>query len=201
MRRTALTLLLVVLGPLMLTSCFHDPVSLSFEGGFEGGDLSAWQTGADVPEDPNNPGNPVAWAIEASSERAETGQRSARFFLDGRQDDGTIWLARPFDVPPNAQLNVSLSFQLWSQTASMANEITQASVYAGPSAPQAESDFNTERPGYRVAGWDAYRYQLAAQSGSDGQLWVAVGINVVWETEVTHYLDDVQIEMEQPGLF
>ena len=200
MRRTLLVLLLAVMGPWLLTSCVHDPVSLSFGDGFEG-DLSAWQTGADVPEDPNNPGHPVAWAIETSAEQAASGQQSARLFLDGRQDDGTIWLARSFDVPADVQFEVSLDFQLWSQTASPANEITQASAYAGASAPAAELDFNTERSGNRVAGWDTYSYQFAAQSGTDGQLWVAVGINVVWETEVTHYLDDVQIEIEQPGWF
>lgn len=195
MRRTALTLLLVVLASLMLTSCFHHPVSLSFEGGFEG-DLSAWQTGADVPMDPNNPGNPVAWSISASLDQAVEGDRSARFELDGSQDDGTIWLTRAFEIPANQRIDVDLDFQLWNETLSMANTLINVAAYAGPQPPEAEGDFNTERPGNRVEGWDEYEYQFSTQSSANGQIWVAFGISVVWETQVVYHIDEVNVEIE-----
>lgn len=200
MRRTALTVLLVVLGPLLLTSCFHNPVSLSFEDGFEG-DLSTWQMGADVPMDPNNPGNPVAWSIQASLDQAAEGNRSARFELDGSQDDGTIWLTRAFEVPANERIDVDLDFQLWNEGPSMANTLIKVAAYAGPQPPEAEGDFNTERPGNRVEGWDEYEYRFSAQSSADGQIWVAFGISVVWETQVVYYIDDVNVEIEQPSVF
>jgi len=200
MRRSLLITALIVTVPLLLTACFHDPISLSYRGSFEG-DLSNWEISADVPMDPNNPGNRVAWSIAGSEEQAAEGNRSAKFELDGSQDDGTIWLARAFDVPANQRVNVDLGFQLWSQSQSMANTLINVAAYAGPQPPEVEQDFNTERPGNRVEGWDEYNYRFSAQSSPAGQVWIAFGISVVWETQVFYYIDDVSVEIDQPGLF
>mgnify|MGYP006277569747 CR=1 FL=1 len=200
MRWILLTTTLIAIVPLLLTACFHDPLSISDHEGFEAG-LGDWEQGADVPDDPNNPGHPVAWSISGSTEQAAEGSRSAKFELDGSQDDGTIWLVRAFDVPANQSVNVDLDFQLWSPSQSMANTLINVAAYAGPQPPEVEQDFNTERRGNRVEGWDVYDYRFSAQSGSGGQVWVAFGISVVWETQVVYYIDDVNVEIDRPGIF
>ncbi len=171
-----------------LAGCFHE-TTVSFEERFERG-LSQWQQGSDVPEDPNNPGNPVAWFVEASADRAAEGNGSARIFLDGRQDDGTIWLARAFDVPAGRTVSVSFSFQLWSETESF-NTLAKVAAYAGAAAPDLEEHFDTDRAANRAAGWETYAYEFTVDGGSDGTVWVAFGISAVWETEMTYYVDDV----------
>ena len=72
-----------------------------------------------MPEDPARPGQPVAWAIEVSPGQAAKGRSSARFTIDGKQDDGTIWLMRPFGVAPEAMLRVQLAFEFWSASESL----------------------------------------------------------------------------------
>jgi len=80
--------------------------------------LDGWEKGSDVPEDPARPGHPVAWSIEVQPEQASTGRSSARFTIDGKQDDGTIWLMRRFDVAPDTALDVRLTFDFWSESQS-----------------------------------------------------------------------------------
>ncbi len=194
MRRVLTSALLLAALPVLLTACFHDPLSVSFQEDFET-DLTSWETGADVPMDPNNPGNPVAWSIDVSPEQAAEGERSARFELDGLQDDGTIWLTRAFEVPANRTVDVDLDLLLWNDTQS-ANTLIQVAAYGGPQPPQAEGDFNTERPGNRVEGWDEYTYRFSVQSNANGRIWVAFGISVVWEAQVVYHIDDVNVEIE-----
>lgn len=162
-----------------------------FQDGFEQA-LDNWLTGYDLPPDPDNPGSVVAWSIEASPEQVFEGQRSARYVLDGRQDDGTIWLVRAFDVVPNANYTVSLAVVFWSAQESF-NTIAKVAAYAGPVAPVREADFDTSRPLDAQAGWAAYDYTFEVRSGSDGRLWVAFGISAVWETWMTYHADDVRV--------
>jgi len=176
----------------LVAGCFHE-TTVAFQERFEGG-LGSWRQGSDVPEDPNNPGNPVAWFIEGSADRAAEGNRSARYFLDGRQDDGTIWLARSFQVPADRSVSITLSFQLWSESESF-NTLAKAAAYAGPDAPAVERDFDTAQPANRAVGWETYSYDFQVDSGPEGAVWIAYGISVVWETEVTYYVDDVNVSL------
>lgn len=169
---------------------------VSFQEGFESG-LGDWQTGADVPQDPNRPGQTVEWSILASREQASEGQGSVRLDLDGRQDDGTIWLVRSFDLQPDRDLAVSLAFDLWSESESF-NTLAMVAVYAGPRPPQAEEDFDLSQAANLASGWRRYTYTIPARSDMNGRVWVAVGISVVWETEVTYYLDNLHLEIK-PG--
>ncbi|MCL7454721.1 MAG: hypothetical protein M8467_16920 [Anaerolineae bacterium] len=167
------------------------------EEGFESG-LAGWEKGADVPEDPNNPGQPVAWSIQASSEQATEGQQSARFTLDGSQDDGTIWIGQELAVPPDTELAIAFSLQLWSASESF-NTLANVAAYAGPRPPEAEEDFDTSKPANLAEGWRRYDYSFPVRSDAQGRLWLAAGISVVWETEVTYYLDRLVITIDSAG--
>jgi hypothetical protein len=169
------------------------PYETTFRDSFEAG-LGDWQTGADVPEDGERPG-PVDWFIQASESQSSDGQSSAEFFLDGKHDDGTIWLFRPFTVPAGQDLTVTLSFDAWSESESF-NTTGKVAAYAGARKPQQEGDFDLSQALNQVTGWKRYSYSLEASSGDDGQLWVAVGITAVWETKLTYYFDNLLVEIE-----
>jgi len=152
-------------------------------GSFEKG-LEAWTIGRDLPEDPNNPGNPVESAVETAPRPADQGQRTLALFIDGSQDDGTVWVQQQVDLTGVEAVTVDafsprLSF----------NTITKLAVYAGPERDLAEEQFDTRRALNGHEGWKSFTYPV----DHDGVGLVAVGISVVWETEVTRLLDDVRI--------
>lgn len=171
-----------------------EPQSPPLTEGFEGS-LAGWHVGADVPQDPNRPGQEVAWSVELSDEQASDGNSSLRLRIDGSQDDGTIWLARPLAVLPGEPRTVRLSFDLWSPSESF-NTLANVATYAGGQAPAAEADFDLSQQADQAEGWQRYSYSLSAAPGPGGELWVAVGISAVWETEVTYYIDELVVEVE-----
>lgn len=106
-----------------------------FEDGF--GD---WVIDADVPLDPNNPGHYVEWSITRSTGVASSGRYSLKLFIDGGQDDGTIWIERRVAVPKNAQIQVRVPFDFYSEQESF-NTIAAVCAYADVRKPEAEEHF------------------------------------------------------------
>lgn len=153
----------------------------SFEHGLDG-----WTAGSDLPEDPNDDG-PVDAHVTSTSRLASDGHRAVEAFIDGRQDDGTVWVAQRVDLSSHSTLAVDVH----SPSESF-NTITKVAAFAGPASNAAaltEADFDTTRAVEDHAGWKPYEYDVPARE--DGL--VAVGISVVWETEVTRYLDNVRL--------
>lgn len=159
----------------------------SFENGF--GD---WTLDSQVPEDPNNPGETVAWKIERTSDISLSGDHSVLFQIDGTQDDGTIWLERKLELPPNSAKTVTLSFQLWSPSESF-NTIAEVVAYIGEDNAEVEDDFHVLGAADQVAGWKAYSLTVEINTGSLGEVFVAFGISVRWETELSYFADSVEI--------
>lgn len=154
-------------------------------GDFEDG-LSHWTVGTDLPDDPNNPGQKVAAEATTTTAQAANGQHALELYIDGSQDDGTIWVQQAADLSTVD----SLSVEVYSEQESF-NTITKLAVYTGP-APEdglSEGDFDTSRATETHEGWDGFEYEV----DHDGQGIVAVGISVVWETEVVRYLDAVTL--------
>lgn len=185
----------------------HDRPTVITDG-FET-DLAAWERVADVPEDPNNPGNPVAWEIERSTERAASGTASLQLVLDGRQDDGTIWVVRPIDIASGRAYGASVSVSAWSASESF-NTTAHLVAFLGPRPPVDEASF--PRPGEnstgqdrtsgglreplnRAAGWDRYAFSWRTPVLNMNQLYLAVGISAVWETELSYFVDDVTVTL------
>lgn len=159
-------------------------------GSFEDG-LAGWQVGTDLPTDPNT-GDPVDAA--ASVEQGDgddrppayDGRRLLSLFIDGRQDDGTIWVQQQVDLREVDMLSVDV----YSRMAS-ANTVTKVAAYAGPlpDTPLVESAFDTTRPADAHGGWRTFEYDASPEPHG----LVAVGISVVWETPVTKFLDAVRL--------
>jgi len=159
----------------------------NFEKGF-----GNWVADADVPSDPNNPGSPVAWSVSLDSMLAANSTYSLKIFIDGRQDDGTIWIERKIPVTANSTVKVLVAFKLYSETAS-ANSLAAACTYVGLDDPENESQFTIVGNTNEVAGWKVYNYTATIASGDKVEMWVAVGITVKWETEMVFNIDDVVV--------
>ena len=157
-------------------------VNPSFEAGYRG-----WLVGRHLPTDPNT-GRPVASNTRIATDLAAAGQRSLALTIDGRQDDGTLWVQQRVDLTDKETLSVAVH----SPEESF-NTITKVAAYAGPRPARGhlrEEDFDTTQAVEDHAGWRTYGYDVTA----DGPGVVAVGISVVWETEVTRHLDDVRLD-------
>ncbi len=177
---------------LALTGCdLVAPPLLIVQEGFEAG-LKDWAKGSDVPPDPNSR-KPVAWAIDLAQEQVAGGNWSTRWFLDGRQDDGTIWLMRTLAVPKNRPLSMTISLQLWSPSQS-ANTRAYVVAYAGVLMPVEEAEFTYREPADKKAGWQRYSFTIPIMRTA-GEIWIAFGISVAWETLLEYFMDDVRIEI------
>ncbi len=76
------------------------------------GYIGEWFMNGDTPQDPNNPGHAVQWHIRHVSNISRSGVHSVELSIDGKQDDGTIWLERKISAKEKAQIRVSVSFWL-----------------------------------------------------------------------------------------
>lgn|GEM_PF-2967776 len=93
------TVIMIILAAAIMVSVFYawyfrlygatETLKEDFENGFD-----EWVANADVSLDPNNPGHLIEWSITHSNDVASSGRYSLKFFIDGRQDDGTIWIEK-----------------------------------------------------------------------------------------------------------
>jgi len=185
----------VVIGILTIISVaagwyFH-PNPLLYDEGFEE-DFGGWEGDADVPPDPNNSGSLVDWNVSRVTSPVKSGQYSVELYIDGRQDDGTVWIERELPVRRNSQIQVKVSFDFYSESESF-NVIAGVVGFAGISNPEVEADFTVLGQANEVSGWKRYTHTATLKTGSSGEVWVAVGIGVLWETEMTYNLDDVEV--------
>ena len=168
-----------------LAGCGSDRTGDRVENGsFEDG-LAGWTVGRDLPIDPNKAGSqPVDAQAAVSSAVAADGEHALSLFIDGSQDDGTLWVQQALDLAGVDRL----ALQGYSEQESV-NTIAKIAAYAGPETDLSEADFDTSAASEDHAGWKTYEYAV----DHDGEGLVAVGISVVWETEVRRYLDDVRV--------
>lgn len=154
----------------------------SFENGLDG-----WTVGRDLPEDPNNTGEPVDSSVEVTDRVASDGDRALACTIDGSADDGTVWVEQRVDLSGVEEISVAG----YSAQESF-NTIAKIAVYAGPDPDRdlTESDFDTSRATEDHEEWKTYTYDV----DHDGPGLVAVGISVVWETTVTRALDQIRLE-------
>ena len=196
----AKTIVLIILAVVIAAGAFiawsflfynaSQTIKEDFENGF-----GEWAIDADVPPDPNNPGHFVEWSITRSTDVASSGQYSLKFFIDGRQDDGTIWIERKVAVQKGAQIQVSLSFDFYSDHESLANTRAVICAYADVRKARTEEHFKVIGNANEVEGWKRYSYTANIDTGSSEEIWVALGISVRWETCMTYYIDNVEVKI------
>lgn len=170
----------------------EDKEPFSFTDGFTY-NMEAWQTDSDVPMDPNNPGEEVAWNITHGQDLTNPSNGLIRFYIDGSQDDGTIWIEQQVSLTPNKEYDGTLQFRFYSETESF-NQIAAVVGYIGNSNPETETELSVLGAANEVEGWKTYEFNTVFSTDSEGNAWVACGISVRWETEMIYLIDDVSIE-------
>jgi len=156
----------------------------SFEDG-----LADWTVGRDLPDDPGNPGQPVDASVSATSEHANSGSSGVEMTLDGSADDGTIWVQQAVDFADADRLEV----HCYSPEATF-NKLAELAVYTGPEPEGGlvEVDFDRSEQTGDHQGWKRYEYPIeTSETGI-----VAVGMNIVWETTVTRWFDDIRLQSD-----
>lgn len=124
------------------------------------------------------------------------GARSVELTIDGRTDDGTLWLERTIPVNPDKTYSVAIDFWLWSERQSDVNQ-WYVVAYAGKKDPEVEADLPRISITNLTAGWQNYSSKTHVTSDASGQLYVAFGISCVWETVRTYYVDLVTVSVQE----
>ena len=173
---------------------YFGPKSIAYNESFEQ-DFGGWIGDADIPRDPNNPGSNIEWNVSRTTSIVKSGQHSVELYIDGRQDDGTVWIEKMLSTERNAQVQVNVSFDLYSESESF-NVIAAVVGFAGTSNPEVEADLKVVGKANDVSGWKRYTYIATLETDSSGEVWVALGISVRWETEMTYNVDDVKVTID-----
>jgi len=101
--------------------------------------LGGWEGDADVPPDPNKPCFTVDWNVSRVTSPVKSGQHSVELYIDGRQDDGTVWIEKEMSVKKDSQIQVNVSFDFYSESESF-NVIAGIVGFAATSNPEVEAD-------------------------------------------------------------
>jgi hypothetical protein len=71
---------------------------------------------------------------------SSTGNHSVQLYMDGRQDDGTVWIEQKLHLEPNQTRNVNVTFSFWSESESFTT-LAAGVGYVGGTDPSTEGDF------------------------------------------------------------
>ncbi|WP_408959397.1 hypothetical protein [Natrinema sp. 74] len=153
--------------------------------------LTGWTVGTDLPAAADDPTVPVDHAVSVTSERASDGMNSLRLYIEGIADDGTIWVEQPVNFTGVQEVTVDV----YSHQQSF-NRMSQVAFFAGtkPRDGLSERDFNREHDIEDHSGWKTYTYSV---SDLTGVATLAVGMNVVWETDIRRFFDNVRLVDER----
>ncbi len=195
-------------GVVPLAGCFGGRNEPLFREGFEDG-IDDWEAGAAI--GPEVDIEAFEWELDVSGTEAAEGERSLRIWNGGDYDDGVTWGVHSVSIEPGEAYDVTVSAQFWSESESF-NLIRSAVMYLGPEPPEFEEDFphpgvNTSEfgetphgglrePLWLTDGWRTYTFGWTTPELSTETLYIALGTAVVWETDATHYVDDIVIEAD-----
>lgn len=162
----------------------------SFEEGFGG-----WE--------PDTDGRARAWEITrvpgdgddgSGGPRCQDGVWCLSYYLNGWNDEGTIWVERQFSVPTGSDLRIDMSFWLLNQSSSPVNAWPVV-AYLGLDDPTELPDFTVVGNTQETVGWHQYFHTQDVATGDADQVWIAFGFGATWEVERTHLLDLVEVDI------
>ena len=134
----------------------------------------------------------TAGVVTHSTERGYLDGASLKFDMgDGFGDDGTLWIEKQFAVPTGVPTHLSLAFQQFNEFQSDFNTF-QVKAAISTENPDEQADFTTIGSTDAAEGWVPFTYEDTITSAS-GQVWVAAGIRVAWETHRDYWIDHVVV--------
>jgi len=147
-------------------------------------------------EQDSPPCSSLIWNISRSTNKSFEGDYSLKYYMDGTHDDGVIWVEKDFDLKPDTNYDLNITFNLWSDVEKEIGRWTIVS-YFGNVNPEIEEDFSSVGWTLEKAGWKEYSYKKNVRSDDAGKIWAAFGVSAVFETWRTHYLDYVTISINE----
>lgn len=153
-----------------------------FATGFDG-----WQQQWHNESETGTPG-----VVTHSMERGYNDGASLKFDMgDGFGDDGTLWIEKMFSIDAGVPTNIALAFQQFSLEQSDFNTF-EVKAAISTENPNQQADFTTIGNTDTVAGWAPFEYDRLITSAT-GEVWVALGIRVAWETHRDYWIDHVVV--------
>lgn len=163
---------LAIISITVVVAWYFQPKTTTYTEGFEA-DFGGWESDADAPTDPNNPDSLVDWNVSRVTSPINSGQYSVELYIDGRQDDGTVWIEKKLSVKENSQVQVTVSFDFYSESESF-NVIAAVVGFAGTYNPEVEADFTVIGQANEASGWKSYSHTATVNTEASGEVWVAV---------------------------
>ncbi|MFQ5636741.1 MAG: CARDB domain-containing protein [bacterium] len=158
-------------------------------------DAFNWTPDFDVPVDNNAlEDQPVSWSITAQEGVSYHGAKSVFMFLDGTQDDGTIWIERAFPVEPYS--NVTISTEFFVNDPFVGIQQWAIVAYAGVYNPEVEVVFSECQTVPVHDAWKRCIYTKEIFTRSASAIWLALGIWARWEVKATFYFDRVSVTIQ-----
>jgi len=140
----------------------------------------------------------VTWSITQSEDTSTVGDGSAKFVLDNLNDKAKIFLEREFELEPNTDYDVRISFDFATADYGDQNHWTiLAGAHQAPPEdaddlkPQGSTANGEDEEGPHV--WLEKSYDLQVRSDNEGNVVVTVGVWGTYEVERTYYIDDLRI--------
>lgn len=130
--------------------------------------------------------------VSHSTERGFNDSASLLFDMgDGLGDDGTLWIEKLLTIEPDVPTHVAVEFQQLSLVQSDLNTFEVKAVIS-TTDPNEQDDFTTIGSTDSVAGWAPFAHSELITSAT-GDVWIAVGIRVAWESPRDYWIDQVVV--------
>ena len=172
---------------------FYEPEeesAQSFASSFEK-DMEGWEVNGTDLDDP-----PVEWTIERSEAIASYGETSVMLYLNNTNGAGKIWIEREFEAEPNHTYEVSVDYDLASADWGDVNLWTIITGVVPESANielASQGDTGNDASPEDGFVWLSKSYAFTAESDTEGELLVVIGVWGTWETARTYYLDNIEV--------
>ncbi len=195
-----LTMSVVILGMIIQTGCGisdSEPEKTEYNYSFDNG-LNDWNVrGIDLMVG----GEEVDWSITHTSEPSYNSSGAAEFYLENNTDAGKIWLERSFILEPNQSYVVEVDFAFGTSDYGDINLWTIISgAHTTPPETHEELTYRgkTGHDQGESAGlvWLNKEHAFIAESNSDGELFVTVGVWGTYEVPRTYYIDELEISFQ-----
>jgi hypothetical protein len=144
-------------------------------------------------------GGTIPWSITRSQEMAKDGASSVKLLLDNINDQGEIWIQRPFTLHPNQTYQVRVSYFIAGPTGP--GFMIAGALTSPPTVPDDLVTFLGDSSTRGPFRWARKILEFTAQADSVGTLFVIIGIAGAFEGQLVYYVDSVRttFTMRQPG--
>ena len=142
----------------------------------------------------------IDWSIMRSQEMARDGKTSLRFYLQNNNDNGKIWIERPFNVEPHQLYHGSVEYEVATRDSGVCFELIAGVLKQQPKIgddliPAYQDDACTgknKNVGYK---WLSKKYEFTLRTQEEQMVYAVVGIAGNFEVGKIYYFDNVRVTL------